>query len=467
MASPSFASGFRSLSAEVQLDSLPLEGEIPGWLSGHLFRTGPAKFEVEDQTFNHWFDGLAMLHRFGFDAEGVSYANRFVESDAYTRARESGEISMGEFATDPCRGIFGRVMSMFSPDFTDNPCVNLTKLGERFVAMTETPMPIEFDPETLETVGHLDYTGNFDGGITTAHPHFDEGMNRELNYLVEYGRKSTYRIVATDPDTLERSVVGEAEVDRPSYMHSFGMSENYVIIAFYPFVVNPIEMLTSDKPFIESFKWKPERETRLVVMRKSDGEIVDEFRAAPRFSFHHVNAFEKDDEILVDIAAYRDPSIIDDLYLERLRNAEPVQMPDFERFRLKDGEDRAEIQLLSDARFELPRINYSRCSGQEYGCVWGCTQHVEGNFVDALVRIDVESGEYREWHESGCYPGEPVFAEKPNPEAEDDGVVLSVVFDAEDETSFLLVLDAHDFTEIARARVPHHIPFNFHGQYYA
>ena len=38
---------------------------------------------------------------------------------------------------------------------TDNPNVNLARIGERYIAMTETPMPIEFDPETLDTVGHL------------------------------------------------------------------------------------------------------------------------------------------------------------------------------------------------------------------------------------------------------------------------------------------------------------------------
>ena len=31
--------------------------------------------------------------------------------------------------------------------------------------------------------------------------------------------------------------------------------------------------------------------------------------------------------------------------------------------------------------------------------------------------------------------------------------------------SFLLVLDARDLSELARAEAPHHIPFGFHGQF--
>ena len=50
-------------------------------------------------------------------------------------------------------------------------------------------------------------------------------------------------------------------------------------------------------------------------------------------------------------------------------------------------------------------------------------------------------------------------------EAEDGGVVLSVVLDATAGRSFLLVLDAGSFEELARADAPHHIPFGFHGQY--
>ena len=59
----------------------------------------------------HWFDGLAMLHRFTIDGGSVSYGNRFLESRAYRAARERGSIAYGEFATDPCRSLFKRVQT--------------------------------------------------------------------------------------------------------------------------------------------------------------------------------------------------------------------------------------------------------------------------------------------------------------------------------------------------------------------
>jgi carotenoid cleavage dioxygenase-like enzyme len=45
-------------------------------------------------------------------------------------------------------------------------------------------------------------------------------------------------------------------------------------------------------------------------------------------------------------------------------------------------------------------------------------------------------------------------------------VILSVVLDARQGRSFLLVLDARSFEEVARAGAPHVIPFGFHGAYF-
>ncbi len=53
----------------------------------------------------------------------------------------------------------------------------------------------------------------------------------------------------------------------------------------------------------------------------------------------------------------------------------------------------------------------------------------------------------------------------PDARAENEGVLLSVVFDAGRGTSFMLVLDAQTLGEVARAELPHHIPFGFHGQF--
>jgi carotenoid cleavage dioxygenase-like enzyme len=108
---------------------------------------------VGDRRDNHWFDGLAMLHKFAFASGRVAYANRYLRSQSYREAMPTGSISRGEFATDPCRTLFQRVAAWFSPKFTDNCNVSVNKLAGEVVAYTETRMPIRFDPDTLNTLG--------------------------------------------------------------------------------------------------------------------------------------------------------------------------------------------------------------------------------------------------------------------------------------------------------------------------
>jgi carotenoid cleavage dioxygenase-like enzyme len=117
---------------------------------------------------------------------------------------------------------------------------------------------------------------------------------------------------------------------------------------------------------------------------------------------------------------------------------------------------------------ELPSFDYDRMSmSPEHRFVYGMGLHDGSGFYDQLVKIDVADGGTRTWHEQGSYPGEPVFAGRPGRTAEDDGVLLSVVLDADRGTSFLLVLDATTLTEVARAELPHPVLLGYHGQFYA
>lgn len=57
----------------------------------------------------------------------------------------------------------------------------------------------------------------------------------------------------------------------------------------------------------------------------------------------------------------------------------------------------------------------------------------------------MQQGATKIWQEADCCPGELA---------------------TQKSSSFLLVLDAQSFTEIARAETPNLIPFHFHGQYF-
>jgi beta,beta-carotene 9',10'-dioxygenase len=463
--------GFSTLEQETVIDELALSGALPSWLNGSLLRTGPAKFEVGGtaaggggQQMRHWFDGLAMLHRFTVQDGKVSYGNRYLHSRNYRTAKEQGHMVYGEFATDPCRSLFKRVQTLFAPGkaLPDNANVNVTRLGERFISMTETPMPVQFDPHTLETAGVQPY--DVPGQLTTAHPHMDRASGGMLNYAAKLGRVSSYRFFAVDPDARKPRVIGSLPVKEPAYMHSFGLTERWLVLAEFPLVVNPLALALSGRPYIENYKWKPELGTRFTLVDRATGEATGGFHTDACFAFHHVNAYEHGGEVVVDMCAFADASVIEDLYLDRLRAGKPIQAPELTRFRLGVADRSVRRERLADGDLELPRINYGRTNERPHRYVWGNSDGPSG-WLQRIVKIDVNDGSTLSWSEPSCYPGEPVFVARPGAEREDDGVLLSVVLDAAAETSFLLVLDAGGLGEVARARVPHHIPFGFHGQF--
>ncbi|HEX5225950.1 MAG TPA: carotenoid oxygenase family protein [Solirubrobacteraceae bacterium] len=453
--------GFSSQEREVELDALEVTGEVPAWLGGSLLRTGPSRFEVGEQRLRHWFDGLAMLHRFTIHGGRVSYGCRSLEGRTLAAARDQGRIAYGEFATDPCRSLFKRVQTLFAPEFSDNANVNVMRLGERYVAMTEAPIPVQFDRRTLRAAG-VAYKPP--GELTTAHPHLDRASGGMINYAAKLGPRSTYRFFHLGPDESTPRVLSSMPVREPAYMHSFGQTERFLVLVEFPFVVNPLSLALSARPYIENYRWRPERGTIVTLLDRNTGAAAHRFQTDACFSFHHVNAFERDGEVLVDMCVYPDAKVISDLYLDRLRDGATISPAALTRYRLRPADGSLRASTLADTDIELPRINYRRCHERPHRYVWGNAQGGSG-WLERIVKVDTEDGTHIAWSQEGCYPGEPVFVAAPGADREDEGVLLSVVLDAAAERSFLLVLDASDLGELARAQVPHHIPFSFHGQF--
>ena len=456
-----YALGFSTLNKELAPQSVRVQGALPPWLEGTLVRTGPARFEVEQQSLRHWFDGFAMLHAFSFRGGKATYANKFLQSKAYSYAQQHGKIGYREFASDPCRSIFKRFVHMFCrpQNGTDNGNVNIAKIADKFVALTEIPLPVAFDLKTLRATGIVEY--DIQGDYTTAHPHYC--AQETLNFVTHFAKNSTYNVYRMS--RTRRTLIGSIPAKKPAYIHSFGLTQNYVIIIEYPFTVTPLCLLATGKPFIENFRWRAQQKTRIMLMHRTTGAFAH-YTAEPFFAFHHINAFEQGENVIIDLCAYEDAAIIQALYLDRLRgtNGDAAPIGQFRRYTISRAS--ASCEVVSDDLAELPRINYEAANAKPYRFAYGLGRHNPHSFLDKIVKVDIPARSSAVWCEAACYPGEPVFVPGPHAKHEDEGVILSVVLNAKKGVSFLLVLDARTFAEIARCEVPHHIPFGFHGNFY-
>lgn len=456
-------SGFLENNHECAIQELPVTGVIPEWLSGSLYRNGPGMVSA-DKPMRHWFDGHAMLHRFSVRSGKVAYQSRFLDCAAYRSTMETGRFTYSDFATDPCRSLFGKLQTIFDPDprITDSAKVNIGRVGDKTYALGEPLMQVAFDPETLESVGVFDFGKSGRNRMTTAHPQMDG--EAAFNLVVQYGPINFYKIYAMHPEVRE---IASVPVMNPAYLHSFGMSPHYFIIAEFPLVVQSIRLMLRQRPFIENFNWRPENGSRFIIIDRRTGKQKAVIRSDAFFSFHHINAFEEDNRLVIDLDAYEDASIISHYYKERLSDP-TMTLPHgrIRRFVLDlETSDIVSSDHLSEACIELPVFNPTYRHNGGYRYVYGCGIEEErpNEFYNRIVKVDLLTGHHSGWSRAGHFPGEPVFVSSPGQAAEDDGVLMSVVLDATVNRSFLLILNARDLSEIARAGLPHAVLFGYHG----
>lgn len=466
---------FTSLNSEVEIDDLSVEGEIPQWLNGSLFRNGPAKFEVGQASYDHWFDGQAMVHRYSFHEGRVAYRNRFLRTSPYTQMMATGQLSSG-FETVQPTSLGSRILNTtlemigYQTGQTYNTNVSVVPLAGKFMALTEQPVPTVFDPITLETQGAFYFDDGLFGHLSCGHPQYDDQNQEYINYLTCFGPVNTYNLYRVKANSNQRSLIARIPVREPCYMHSFALTENFIILVEFPLVIKPLAVILGGKAPMQCLNWEPQRGTNFLVIDKRSGKLIARCHSEAFFAFHHINAYEQGDEVVIDIAAFAQPDLIYKSYLRQLRAAtqsEDHPLADYRRYHLPLRKSSRQIEvgyeLLSDHLIEMTSINQAR-HARDYRYAYAVSHNCNWpTLVGQLLKLDIHNRSAERWFEPNTYPGEPIFVAAPDAAAEDDGVILSVVLDTEKEKSFLLVLDAGSFAELGRAYLPHHIPLEFHG----
>jgi len=60
-------------------------------------------------------------------------------------------------------------------------------------------------------------------------------------------------------------------------------------------------------------------QTLIYLISRSDGKTVKTFKSDAFFYLHIINQYEEDDNVVIDICCYRDPSVIDCMFVEALQ----------------------------------------------------------------------------------------------------------------------------------------------------
>ena len=444
---------------EIKDLSLRIEGKIPHWLEGDFVRNGPGLVKSSKDFITHWFDGLAKLHTFKLRNGMVNYACQFLHSTAYKNFKETDEFNFSGFAQKSDSDSFSFIDFLFdvaNPDIT-NANVTLAVINNKRVAFTEIPLPVEFD-KNLQTVGSLNYADDLPKNYSfdSAHVLKDPDTGMTWNFLIKIGLFETaYQIYHIPPGSQERQLIASIPVSAVSYMHSFSLAGRYLVLVDYPFrAKNPKELAHG---FIDAFEWDEKSPSLIHIIDKTSGQYWTT-SVSPFFSFHHINGFEKDGKIFVDLIAYPTPDIIYQMNYYPFMETKTQLL----RLEINPRTGKAAIHPQPIKSLEFPRLNDQHI-GKEYRYFYAVQKHQGGI---GLVKYDTVNDTSSSWFQAGSYANEPLFIPHPQARTEDDGVILSVINDIEKKESFLLVLDAKNLKELARVKAPHVIPFGFHGQFF-
>jgi carotenoid cleavage dioxygenase-like enzyme len=141
--------------------------------------------------------------------------------------------------------------------------------------------------------------------------------------------------------------------------------------------------------------------------------------------------------------------------------------PRLDRWTIDPSARSVAISNLDDVSQEFPRIN-DRYAGRQNRYGYTTETDIATSWIShgGLRKHDLVTG-LTQRHDvgPGRAAGEPVFVATPSGTSEDDGWLLSVVYDAGRDASDVIIVDATSFAAapVATIHLPRRVPFGFHG----
>jgi carotenoid cleavage dioxygenase-like enzyme len=445
---------FAPTHEELTLADLEVVGEIPEDLNGVYVRNGPNP-QFEPKGRYHWFDGDGMVHAVHISDGRAVYRNRWIRTDGFRREREAGGVVW--------RGIMEPWQDN-PPGKAEKDTANTDVIfhNERLLALWyRAGKPYALDPVTLEALGPEDFDGTLRCEVS-AHAKVDERTG-EL-FFFDYGVKPPYmRYGVVSPNGAIAHFVG-IDLPGPRLPHDMAITEHYSILMDLPLINDPRAAA------VGRYKLLFERDmpSRFgIIPRYGTAGEVRWFEAEPCFIYHSVNAWEEGDEIVMDVCRVKRPEPRSDLdgplaqMLAYLRLDAHMQRY---RFDLRTG--RTAEQVVDDDTSEFPSIN-QRLLGRKSRYAYNMHISPESELLfDGLMKYDLESGAAETyWFGEGRWGSEAPFAPRSDSTGEDDGYLVSYVYDEREGRSEVEVLNAADVTAgpICRIKLPVRVPIGFHA----
>lgn len=449
---------YAPVDTEITADELEVVGEIPADLEGLYVRNGPNPNMPAGGRY-HWFDGDGMLHGIHFADGKASYRNRWVRTEGFEAERSAGQALWTGVAEprqdNPDDGSRLRIKDTANTDV-------LFHNGSLTALWYLAGAPYAVDPLTLETIGPQDWGGTRQSSVS-AHAKVDPRTG-EFVYF-DYGPTPpymSYGVVSADG-----VVKHHVDIDIPGARmpHDMAITDRHSILMDLPLVVDPVSW-SMGRHRLQFLDDTPARFG--IIPRYGAPSDIRWFEAEPCYIYHSVNAWEEGDEVVMDVCRFRVPgpssmefrgplaSILNYLRLDAFVHRY--------RFNLRTGATKE--TPLDDRNTEFPMVN-ADFLGERNRYSYNVSINSDTvMYFDGLVKYDLQTGtDERYGFGAGRYGSEAPFAPRVGAVGEDDGYLVSFVYDAATERSEVVILDAQDIAAgpVGRVLLPVRVPNGFHA----
>jgi carotenoid cleavage dioxygenase len=426
----------RPVTEEHTLTSLSVRGSIPAELDGRYVRNGANPITG---LSDHPFFGDGMVHGVRLRDGGAEwYRNRYVRTPFYA---------------DPTIDILDPNVMMDMRSSKAN--TNVIGHAGRILALEEGHFPYVLDGN-LDTVGPTDYDGRLKGSFT-AHPKICPVTGELLGF--GYGAFDPYLRYVRVSATGELLQDVPITVGGPTMMHDFNVTRNHVIFMDLPAVFDLELAMAGEMPI----HWSDSYPARLGVMPRNGTDAdVRWFDLDPCYVFHPMNAYEDGTSIVIDVAR------LSHVWRDSMMDFPPPQLW---RWTIDTVTGAVKEEQVDDRPGEFPRVadsvvglrhRYGYMLSVDFSSLEEAAMQEGG-----LMKYDRDTGQRTDLSVGrGHMPGEAVFVPAEGATTEDDGYLMTFVYDADNDASRFVVFDAKtmDPDPIAEIDLPR-IPFGFHGNW--
>ena len=476
-----WASAFRNVTLELTEEPLTARsGAIPAELLGTLYRNGPGRLERGGQWVHHPFDGDGMVTAVRFSPEGASVSNRFVRTEGWLAEEKAGKpLYRGVFGTQKPGGLLANAFDVRLKNIANT---HVVRLGDQLLALWEASSPHALDPVTLETRGLSLLDGVLKPGEAfSAHPRFDPGHHggeRLVTFGVKSGPRSTIRLMEfANGEGPAGEAPGALLSERSdtfngfAFLHDFAITPNWAVFLQNAIGFNPLPFALGLKGAAQCLASKPGAHGQFWLIPRDSGAFAGQppriLPAPEGFVFHHLNAWEEGETVVVESIFYDDfPSIGPGT---DFREVDFDQIPQglLQRCTLDLVSGSVSSEPLSPRCCEFAMVN-PRLVGLRGRHAWMAVAEREtGNDpLQAIQKLDLEGGESRVWSAAPRgFVSEPLMVPRPGASAADDGWVLTVIWNGARCASDLVILDAATLAEVAVLELPLALPHGLHGSW--